>query len=192
MKSQSQITGPNAGGPRQFPVRMLLASCVCQFWCSLSEAVKASPHRNSTGHGFASGEVYVVGLRPRPDDGFRRCRIGSTASMRLKYHAEPRRARRGRPIAHLFPLGTQRRSLTRPESMAVAHSPRISGSACISPLSERIEAPRLPGLLRFLLGDSRHWEANQTEQRTGSSGHAEWRCERRGRLAPVADLPRPR
>ena len=43
-------------------------------------------------------------------------------------------------------------------------------------------------LLRFLRLDLSHWEANQSVQRTGASRHAEWRCGRRRRLAPVADL----
>ena len=66
----------------------------------------------------------------------------------------------------------------------------LCGSACISPLLERMAGPPLPGLLCFLLGDSFHWEANQTVQRTGASRHAEWRCGRRRWLAPVADLRR--
>ena len=44
--------------------------------------------------------------------------------------------------------------------------------------------------LRFLRLDPLHREANQTVQRTGASRHAEWRCGRSRRLAPVADLPR--
>lgn len=28
----NKITGPNAGGPRQFPIRMSLAARVGQFW----------------------------------------------------------------------------------------------------------------------------------------------------------------
>ncbi len=43
-------------------------------------------------------------------------------------------------------------------------------------------------LLRFLRLDLPHWGANQSVQRTGASLHAEWRCGRARRLAPVADL----
>ncbi len=48
--------------------------------------------------------------------------------------------------------------------------------------------PRLLRTLRFLRLNPLHWEANQTVQRTGASRHAEWRCGRARRLAPVADL----
>ena len=49
-------------------------------------------------------------------------------------------------------------------------------------------AARFLRLLRFLRLDPPHWEANQSVQRTGASRHAEWRCGRARRLAPVADL----
>lgn len=43
---------------------------------------------------------------------------------RQKFHAEPRRAQRGRPVTHLSPLGTLRRAVSRPASLAAVHSPR--------------------------------------------------------------------
>ena len=35
MKEPNKITGPNAGGPRQFPIRTPLAARVGQFWRSV-------------------------------------------------------------------------------------------------------------------------------------------------------------
>jgi hypothetical protein len=83
-----------------------------------------SPHRKATEHESARGKVDVVWLRPRPEDGSLRCRMGSAASMGPKYHAEPRRTPRGMPVTHLSPLGTLRRAVTRPASMADVHPPR--------------------------------------------------------------------
>ena len=148
-----------------------------------------SPHGKATEHECARGKVDVVWLRPRPEDGSRRCRMGSAASMGPKYHAEPRRSPRGMPVTHLSPLGTLRRAVTRPASMADVHPPRTQ-RLCVHippPLSERMEATPFPGLLRFVLVESFHWDANQ---RTGAGRHAEWRCGCRRWLAPVADLPR--
>ena len=34
-QSPNKITGPNVGGPRQFPIRTSLAALVGQFWRSI-------------------------------------------------------------------------------------------------------------------------------------------------------------
>ncbi len=83
-----------------------------------------SPHGKATEHECARGKVDVVWFRPRPEDGSRRCRMGSAASMGPNYHAEPRRSPRGMPVTHLSPLGTLRRAVTRPASMADVQPPR--------------------------------------------------------------------
>ena len=91
---------------------------------SLSQANKESLLMKATGPGNTSRVDCGVGLRAQPDHGCRRCRMGSVASMGLKYHEEPRRARRGRTVTHLSPLGTLRRAVTCHASMADVHSPR--------------------------------------------------------------------
>jgi hypothetical protein len=68
----------------------------------------------------------------------------------------------------------------RPTSSALDHDPTTTITDA--------EPAGFLRLLRFLRLDLPHWEANQTVQRTGASRHAEWRCGRARRLAPVADL----
>ena len=87
----------------------------------------------TTDHGYASDDVYIGGRRPRPEAGSRRSRMGSAAFMAQKYHAEPPRAPRVRLFNHLSPLGTLRRAVSLPASMAAVRSPRTQRLGVYSP-----------------------------------------------------------
>ncbi len=129
------------------------------------QAGQESRQMKTTGHGYANGDVYIsAGLR-RPEAGSRRSRIGSAASMGQEYHAEPRRAQRGRPVTPLFPLGTLRRAVIRPASMADVHPPRTLRLGVPFPLSERMAAPPLLAFFAWF------WETHFVGMRTTQARH---------------------
>jgi len=65
-------------GNRERAVRSTAAAeAVAELGRSLSQADQDSPQMKTTGQRYASGEVHVVGLRPRPDDHDHRCGTGS-------------------------------------------------------------------------------------------------------------------
>ena len=123
----SEPDGPANGRQpaRRVAMRMpLVAGSRRRPWRWPSQADQDSRQMKTTGHGYASGDVYIGGRRPRPEDGSRRSRMGSPAFMAQKYHAEPRRAPRVRLFTHLSPLGTLLRSVRRPASRADVHPRR--------------------------------------------------------------------
>ena len=126
-----QPSGP-ANGRQPTPSRDVDASCGClpslsfHSHCScgsvVSHSVSTSRRRQSAETcdclrsliSFTGSSAVVPFSIFSPFSTSMRCVHCSTASMGPKFHAEPRRAQRGRFVTHLSPLGT----------LANVHSPR--------------------------------------------------------------------
>jgi hypothetical protein len=70
----NKITGPNAGGPRQFPIRTPLAARVGQFWRSAAAAAESEIKRAR----WTVWRRWTVGT---PNKSLERMRAGATRSL---------------------------------------------------------------------------------------------------------------
>ena len=92
----NKITGPNAGGPRQFPIRTPMAARVGQFYRSaISEFKIPLANRLTLFIGFKKSEIIRIGIRTFVGRAGAR-KLFKTIIILGRYGAEPFRKKRNR------------------------------------------------------------------------------------------------